>query len=149
MCSVFIGHISDWGFEIPSKWFWQLLRKPGLDLSQRMYIQHNFNYRGGVSLPNALLAFYYSRTSSFCVYPAGVVSSSRLALVYLIMLLGRFKECIISEYCRTPCARSVCWFCYATSMLNFHKMVMKDHKAHRGPLLVHCRWGVLVMESSF
>ncbi|CAI8054860.1 Receptor-type tyrosine-protein phosphatase S [Geodia barretti] len=28
---------------------------------------------------------------------------------------------------------------YATSILNFHKMVMKDHKAHRGPLLVHCR----------
>ena len=76
-----------------------------------MYIQHNFNHRAGVSLPNSLLAFYYSRTSSFCVYPAGVVSSSRLALVYLIMLLGRFKECIISEYCRTPCARSVCRFC--------------------------------------
>ncbi|CAI8053566.1 Receptor-type tyrosine-protein phosphatase alpha, partial [Geodia barretti] len=31
---------------------------------------------------------------------------------------------------------------YATSMLNFHKMVMKDHKAHRGPLLVHCSAGV-------
>ncbi|CAI8054884.1 Receptor-type tyrosine-protein phosphatase delta [Geodia barretti] len=31
---------------------------------------------------------------------------------------------------------------YATSILNFHKMVMKDHKAHRGPLLVHCSAGV-------
>ena len=28
---------------------------------------------------------------------------------------------------------------YATSILYFHKMVVKDHKAQRGPLLVHCR----------
>ena len=29
---------------------------------------------------------------------------------------------------------------YATSMLSFHKRILSQHKASRGPILVHCRY---------
>ena len=28
---------------------------------------------------------------------------------------------------------------YATSILTFHKRIMKDHRLFKGPILVHCR----------